>query len=200
MKKFFVFFIIFFPSSLFSVSITGTQGYSAFGLDMREKFSLASVMSAGVRFNKYFEIRYLSLDTSLRMPVLPFRVIDVKYNKHITSDNRVGYLFFDSDIIGAEFSYPLDDYLIFSFYYGIGRGKMSEVTMYGSPDNLDSIIRRQDIIHVVNPSIKTSFTTPLGKALVFLPTLGAMVFYMGDKLQFKRAYAFYLALSLFYEL
>ncbi|MBN1113872.1 MAG: response regulator, partial [Oligoflexia bacterium] len=65
-----VFLLFFCPVLLHAVSITGGQGYGLFTFSNTDKPSMVSYISAGIKFNRYIELQYKSVDTSLRMPVL----------------------------------------------------------------------------------------------------------------------------------
>jgi hypothetical protein len=185
-------------TNVYAFSVTGSQGYGLFGFDPKHTFGLASIMSAGIRFNEYFEIKYFSVDTSFRMPVLPFRLVDAKYMPFTDSQGRTNYTFFDSDLIGINLSYPLHKYFIPSLYYGIGRGKIFAVTLDNSPQDTVSMTMKHDFIQVLNPSVRANFN--ITDTLVISPTIGAMFFYMNDNLPYRHAYSYFMAVSVFYQL
>ena len=82
MKKGCIIFLFLFSLPVFaSFEVTGGQGYGSFSLAGAGNLKAASIMYAGVKFSKYVEFKYVSLDTSIRMPLLPFRLFDVNYNK-----------------------------------------------------------------------------------------------------------------------
>ena len=132
-KKLIIFCLMLIPSTGFAISVVGGQGYGSFRLSGAGSTSLASVMSVGVRFNKYIELKYLSMDTSFRMPLLPLRLADINYSSHILPNGDTSYIYYDSDVLGVSLSLPFTEKIGMSAMYGYGRAKIYNFTKVLTP-------------------------------------------------------------------
>jgi hypothetical protein len=179
-----------------SFDITGGQGYGSFRLAGAGNTKAASMMYAGIRFSRYIELRYISIDTSIRMPLLPFRLFDVNYNKR-TEGGFTKYTSYDSDVFGLNFSLPINDVWSISAIYGLGRSKITEVTEKGSGEDDLAIIHR-GLVQLVD--IHTSMCFKWGESFLVSPTLGFMMHFLDNKSNYSNAASVYGAVTVSYLL
>ena len=183
-------------SAFASFEVTGGQGYGTFSLSGAGNVKAASIINAGIRFNKYLEFKYVSLDTAIRMPVLPFRLFDVNYNKR-TEGGFTKYTTYDSDIFGLNFSLPISDIWTVSALYGLGFSKITEVTQLGAGDD-DFAIIHKGLVHAVD--IQTSLSFKWGETFLVIPTIGWMIHFLDNKSSYKNASSVYMAVTVSYLL
>jgi outer membrane protein assembly factor BamA len=197
MKKVCIIFLFVFslPLSAF-FDIAGGQGYGSFNLAGTGNTKAASIMYAGIRFNRYIEFKYLSLDTSIRMPVLPFRLFDVNYNKR-TTGGFTKYTSYDSDVFGLNFSLPINNIWSVSALYGLGRSKITEVTQNGAGDD-DAATLHKGLVHVVD--LQTSMSFNWGESFIVSPMIGWMIHFLDNKSSYANASSVYAAVTVSYLL
>lgn len=182
-------FVVMLPSSAIAgVSVFGGQGYGAFRLSGADSVSLSSIMIAGIKFSEYFDFRYMSMDTSLRMPVLPFRIVDIKYNK--VGDTYTAY---DSDMFGLSFNIPFTSYFKLGLLYGLGKSKITSMTKQVSGDY--SAIIHKGFMQALN--FELVWSMPLDMLLIS-PKIGVITHFLDDKSGYNNAASYYLAVSLTY--
>jgi len=197
MKKILIIILFTFSVPVFAMfDIEGGQGYGTFKLAGAGDTKAASIMYAGLKFNKYIEFRYISLDTSIRMPVLPFRLFDVNYNKR-TQGGSVKYTTYDSDVFGLNFSLPINNIWSISVLYGLGRSKTTEVTV-GSSDDDDTATIHKGLVQVVD--IQTSMSFKWGESFLVSPSAGWMMHFLDNKSKYANASSVYAALTVSYLL
>lgn len=170
------------------LSVFAGQGYGAFRLSGAHDTNLASIMIAGIKFSRYFDFRYMSVDTSLRMPVLPFRIVDIKYKK--AGDT---YTYYDSDVFGLSFTVPFSEHIKLGLMYGIGKSKIYEMTGLGSGEYTATI--HKGLIHAVNAELVGMFRM---KMLLISPSLGMMTHFLDKDAGYDNAMTCYIALSVSY--
>jgi len=192
MKKLLVVLLLFSSPFAHAISIVGGQGYSAFRLSGAGVTSLASVMTASVKFNRYIAIKYLSLDTSFRMPVLPFRLVDIKYAYKTNGT----YTTYDSDVFGLALTLPFSDFVELSAFYGLGRSRVYTVTEISGSD--PTAVMHKGLIHAFNSEL--TFNIPVWKVLQCSPGAGVIIHFLDKNAGFKNALAWYAALSVSYIL
>ncbi len=197
MKKVLIIFLFAFCLPAFaSFDIAGGQGYGSFRLAGAGSTKAASIMYAGVRFSKYVELKYVSLDTSIRMPLLPFRLFDTNYNKR-TEGGLTKYTSYDSDVFGLNFSLPINDLWSVSALYGLVRAKIPEVTDEGS-GNDDLAIIHKGLIQVLD--IQTSMNFKWGESFLVSPAVGFMMHFLDNKSNYSNAASVYGAVTVSYLL
>ena len=197
MKKVCIICLLVFSLPVFaSFDVTGGQGYGSFSLAGAGDTKAASLMYAGIKFNKYIEFKYLSLDTSVRMLALPFRLFDVNYNKR-TSGGSTQYTSYDSDVFGLNFSLPINDIWSISALYGLGRSKITEVTERGAGDD-DLATIHKGLVQVVD--IQTSMCFKWGDSFLFSPAIGWMIHFLDNKSSYSNATSAYAAVTVSYLL
>ncbi len=189
MKKAILILSFLFPSLSFAgVSVFAGQGYGSFRLSGAGSSNMASVMLAGIKFSEYFDFRYMSLDTSLRMPLLPFRIIDMRYAK---SGNT--YTYYDSDVFGLSFNIPFNEHIRFGLMYGLGKLKIYEMTEQSSGEYTANI--HKGLLHAVNAELVGTFDL---NVLRFSPTIGVLTHFLDKDAGYDNAMSIYLGLSVSY--
>ena len=194
-KLFIVLLLLVVPSLCHALSVTAGQGYGTFRLSGAGDTTAASIMSVGVKFNKYIELKYLSLDTSIRMPVLPFRLWDVNYNTHTASNGSRTYIYYDSDVFGLSLSLPFKDLWGISAMYGYGRVRISSITATPGVNNPNAVLYYGPA-HVFNSTVY--FNIPVWKILLFTPSLGTMMHFLESKSGYSNAMSWYFTVSVTY--
>ena len=184
------------PLNVFAISFTGGQGYGLVSLLKNANPSFVSYISAGIKLNKYLEFEYKSIDTSVRIPALPFRLVDVKYNKSIDSNGNETYIFYDTDTCGLSITLPISDFIYIKLLYGVGRGKIYEATVNSNTSYSVNLIKffMQTISFELERPIKVS------KSFMFYPKLGYITHFIHDAGIYKKAHSLYLALSVSYTI
>jgi len=197
MKKLFIIFLFVFSLPLFAFfDIAAGQGYGSFMLSGAGNTKAASIMYVGVRFSRYIELKYVSLDTSIRMPVLPFRLFETNYNKR-TEGGYTKYTSYDSDIFGLNLSLPINDVWSISALYGLGRAKITQITENGSGDNDLATIHR-GLVQVVD--LQTSMCFKWGEFFLVTPAIGWMLHFLDNKSGYSNAASVYGAVTISYLL
>jgi hypothetical protein len=198
MKKLVVIGLLVFSSSLFAtINIVGGQGYGTFRLAGAGTTNASSVMYVGVQFNKYIELRYSSLDTSIRMPVLPFRLYDTNY--HLRSEGGANkYTYYDSDVFGINLTLPITSRWSVSALYGLGRSRISEITKNGAPSGDDLAVMHMGLIQAVD--IQTTMHFKLNEVLLISPSIGCMIHFLDKKSAYNNALSVYTAVTVSYLL
>ena len=185
----------FIPASSFAISVVGGQGYGSFRLSGAGSTSMGSIMTVGVRFNKYIELKYLSLDTSIRMPVMPFRLYDLKYASATDSNGDTHYTYYDSDVMGLNLTLPVTNRIGWSVLYGFGRAITSRLTqVVGVTDPTATI--HKGAVHVFSSDVHADFQ--IGKTLVLTPAIGTMVHFLDKDAAYKNAMSWYTTVSVCY--
>jgi len=198
MKKILVISLLVFSGPLLaSINVVGGQGYGVFRLAGAGSTNASSIMYVGVQLNKYIEFKYVSLDTSIRMPVLPFRLYEVKY--HERSEGGVNkYTYYDSDVFGLNLTLPINDHWSISGLYGLGRSRISEVTPNGAASGDDLVTLHKGLIQLVD--IQTSMHFKLNDVLLISPAIGGMVHFLDRKSTYSNALSIYGAVTVSYLL
>ena len=197
MKKLSIILLFAFSLPAFAfIDVEGGQGYGSFGLAGAGNTKAASIIYAGIKFSKYIEFKYLSLDTSIRMPVLPFRLFDVNYNKR-TEGGHIKYTSYDSDVFGLNFSLPITEFWSVSALYGLGRSKITEVTQQGVGDD-DLATIHKGLVQAVD--IQTSMCFKWGESFLVSPSVGWMIHFLDNKSAYSNANSVYAALTVSYAL
>ena len=192
MVKKFIVALFFIPGFVYAIGVTGGQGYGVFRLSGGEANSLASVMTASIKFNRYIAIKYLSLDTSFRMPVLPLRLVDIKYGQKPNGQ----YTSYDSDVFGLSLTLPFNDFVELSAFYGLGRSRIYAVTETAGSDPTATI--HKGLIHAFNSEL--TFNIPVWKVLMCSPGAGVIMHFLDKDSAYSNALSWYLALSVSYIL
>ena len=197
-KRLLIVALLFSSSPLFAMlQVAGGQGYGSFRLAGAGSTKAASVLYAGIKFCKYFELRYSSLDTSLRMPVLPFRLVELKYNEK--NNGRVNtYTAYDSDVFGLNVLLPLTERWQFSVLYGIGRSKISQITQNGAPNDNDLAVIHRGLIHAVD--VQTTYNFKVMDVFFLSPKIGVLTHFLDGKSGYSNAMSIYAAMSVSYLL
>jgi hypothetical protein len=189
MKKIIIVLAMIFPSLAFSgISVFGGQGYGAFRLAGASSVNLSSIMIAGIKFSEYFDFRYLSLDTALRMPVLPFRVLDIKYNK-----NGDTYTSYDSDVFGISFNIPVTERFKIGLLYGLGKSEIGNLTKQSSGDYIATI--HKSFIQAFNAEL--TWTMPF-EMFIVSPKIGMLMHFLDKDSGYDNAASYYGAVSITY--
>jgi hypothetical protein len=189
--------LFFTPVTLSAVTLVAGQGYGSFRLSGAGSTSLASIMTVGLKFNKYIELKYLSLDTSIRMPVMPFRLYDMKYAGSKDALGNDKYTYYDSDVVGLSLSFPFTDTFGISALYGFGRARVYENTqLVGAVDSTATI--HKGAVHVFNMELYMDILW--GRVLIFTPHLGTMMHFLDKNAGYKNAMSWYLTVSVSYLL
>jgi hypothetical protein len=197
MKKIIILALMLCSVPLLAVEVVGGQGYGSFRLAGAGSTSAASIMYVGVKFNKYIELRYVSLDTSIRMPVLPFRLYDINYNAR--SDGGVNkYTYYDSDVFGINLTLPVNDHWSISALYGLGRSRISEITKNATALGDFFTVLHMGLIQLVD--IQTAMHFKVSDAFVVSPALGCMVHFLDSKSAYSNALSVYSAVTVSYLL
>jgi hypothetical protein len=179
----------------FAISVVAGQGYGTFRLSGAGATSMASVMSVGVQFNKYIEIKYMSLDTSIRMPVMPFRLYDMKYSGYTDAAGSEHYVYYDSDVVGLSLTLPIADVFGWSVLYGFGRARVSNITQaVGAVDPTATLHRGP--VHVFNTDVHMDI--PWGRVLLITPHAGAIMHFLDKDAGYKNAMSWYATVSISY--
>ncbi|MCX6112639.1 MAG: hypothetical protein NTY22_05055 [Proteobacteria bacterium] len=190
-----IFCLMLVPSMGFAISIVGGQGYGTFRLSGAGSTSLASIMTVGVKFNKYIELKYLSLDTSFRMPVLPFRIYDVNYNNHVMPNGDTNYIYYDSDVFGLSLSLPFTENIGISAMYGLGRAKIYSFTKTPGIDDPTAVLHR-GLVQVFNSDVHINI--PIWDPIVLTPAIGTMMYFLDSKSGYSNAMSWYFMVSASY--
>jgi len=189
MKKIILILVGVLPSISFAgISVFGGQGYGAFRLSGAGHPNLSSVIIAGIKFSEYLDFRYMSLDTALRMPVLPFRAMDVKYNKRGNT-----YTSYDSDVLGLSFNIPITNNIRLGLLYGAGRSEITELTEQPSGDY--TAVIHEGFLQAFNAEL--AMTVPF-RMLLISPKIGVLTHFLDDKSGYNNAMSYYLAVSVAY--
>ena len=192
-----IFCLILIPSVGFAINVVGGQGYGTFRLSGAGSTSLASVMNVGVKFNKYIELKYLSLDTSFRMPVLPLRLLDINYNSHLMPNGDNTYIYYDSDILGVSLSLPFTEKMGMSVMYGYGRAKIYKFIRTPGVEDPTATLHKGPV-HVFNSDVHMDM--PAWGPIVFTPAIGTMMHFLDSKSGYSNAMSWYLTVSASYSL
>ena len=197
MKKIIILALMLCSVPLLAFDVVGGQGYGTFRLTGAGSTNGASIMYVGVKFNKYIELRYVSLDTSIRMPVLPFRLYDINY--HLRNDGGVNkYTYYDSDVFGVNLTLPVNDHWSISALYGLGRSRISEITKNATPSGDDLTVLHMGLIQLVD--IQTAMHFRMNEVLLLSPTVGCMIHFLDSKSAYSNALSVYTAVTVTYLL
>lgn len=189
MKKLIVIICLSLPATSFAgISIFGGQGYGVFRLSGAGHPNISSVIVAGIKFSEYIDFRYMSLDTSLRMPVLPFRAVDIKYNKR--GDTYTSY---DSDVLGLSFNIPLWSGFRLGLMYGAGRSEITDLTKQPSGDYTAYI--HEGFMQAFNAEL--GMTIPFRMFLIS-PKIGVLTHFLDSDSGYNNAMSYYLSVSVSY--
>jgi len=194
-----IFFLVLFfnPGVLPAFSVIAGQGYGTFRLSGAGSTSLSSIMTVGIQFNKYIGLKYLSLDTSIRMPVMPFRLYDMKYAGYKDALGNDRYTYYDSDVVGLNLTLPFADVFGVSVLYGFGRARVYDITQV--PGAVDPTARiHKGAVHVFNADAHMDI--PWGRVLLFTPHLGTMMHFLDKDAGYKNAMSWYFTVSVSYLL
>lgn len=187
--------LFFIPQTLSAMKLVAGQGYGSFRLSGAGSTGLASLMTVGLKFNKYIELKYLSLDTSIRMPVMPFRLYDTKYAGYKDPLGNDRYISYDSDVVGLSVSFPFTDTFGISALYGFGRARLYEITQtVGAVDSTATI--HTGPVHVLNMDLYMDI--PWGRVLLFTPHFGTMMHFLDKDAGYKNAMSWYFTVSVSY--
>ncbi len=197
MKKIIILVLLLCSSPLFAINIVGGQGYGAFRLAGAGSTNASSVMYVGLQFNRYIEFRYISLDTSVRMPVLPFRLYDTQYHSR-SEGGKDKYTYYDADIFGINLSLPINEHWSVSALYGLGRSRISEITKDAASQGDDVATMHMGLIQAVD--IQTSMHFKMTDSLLITPMVGGMIHFLDNKSAYSNAVSIYAAVRVAYIL